>query len=63
MTAAGRDAAARPRWLRPAAWTRLGEHPAPTFFGRFPPPDEGGRRSAVLMLFGAVAGRRARTSC
>jgi 8-oxo-dGTP pyrophosphatase MutT (NUDIX family) len=35
--------------------TRLGDH-GPGFFSRFLPPDDGGRPSAVLILFGPDAG-------
>jgi 8-oxo-dGTP pyrophosphatase MutT (NUDIX family) len=39
-----------PAWLRPVA--DLMDRVAPEDFTRFPPPDEGGRDSAVLLLFG-----------
>ncbi len=46
--------ARQPGWI-PRLVTRLGEQ-APAFFSRFLPPDEGGRPSAVLILFGPHAG-------
>jgi 8-oxo-dGTP pyrophosphatase MutT (NUDIX family) len=39
-----------PEWLRPLAHAAL--HVRPEQLSRFLPPDEGGRESAVLMLFG-----------
>jgi 8-oxo-dGTP pyrophosphatase MutT (NUDIX family) len=39
-----------PEWLRPLAHAAL--HVRPEELSRFLPPDEGGRESAVLMLFG-----------
>lgn len=39
---------------RPAWMSRLQDalaHPDPEYFDRFQPPEEGGRESAVLMLF------------
>ena len=47
---AGDTAAARPPWLRDLV-ARLDSAP-PQWFSRFMPPDEGGRESAVLILFG-----------
>ena len=40
----------RPAWMAPLV-ARLGQQ-TPEFFSRFLPPDEGGRPSAVLILFG-----------
>ena len=56
MTAADQSGAAEPsydrlpEWLRPLAHAAL--HVRPEELSRFLPPDEGGRESAVLMLFG-----------
>jgi 8-oxo-dGTP pyrophosphatase MutT (NUDIX family) len=44
---------------RPAWMNRLQsalEHPDPEYFARFQPPEEGGRETAVLMLFGPAEG-------
>ncbi|HEY7718693.1 MAG TPA: CoA pyrophosphatase [Pedococcus sp.] len=41
--------APRPAWM--ARLTAALEHPDPEYFERFQPPEEGGRESAVLMLF------------
>jgi 8-oxo-dGTP pyrophosphatase MutT (NUDIX family) len=46
--------APRPDWMSHLV-TRLGEQD-PEFFSRFLPPDEGGRQSAVLILFGPSDG-------
>jgi len=50
------DPAARPSAVQQPQWmahlvTQLGQQD-PAFFSRFLPPDEGGRESAVLILFG-----------
>jgi len=45
---------AQPRWIAHLV-DRLGQQD-PGFFSRFLPPDEGGRPSAVLILFGPSAG-------
>ena len=56
MTAADRSGGTEPsydrlpEWLRPLAHAAL--HVRPEQLSRFLPPDEGGRESAVLMLFG-----------
>jgi len=56
VTAADQSGAAEPsydrlpEWLRPLAHAAL--HVRPEELSRFLPPDEGGRESAVLMLFG-----------
>jgi 8-oxo-dGTP pyrophosphatase MutT (NUDIX family) len=56
VTAADRSGAVEPsydrlpEWLRPLAHAAL--HVRPEQLSRFLPPDEGGRESAVLMLFG-----------
>ena len=53
MTSEGRAVPAYddlPDWLRPLAQAAL--HVRPEQLSRFLPPDEGGRESAVLMLFG-----------
>lgn len=52
MTAAGSNRAADslPEWLRPLA--ELATRIQPEELTRFPPPDDGGRPSAVLLLFG-----------
>ena len=46
--------APQPGWIAQLV-TRLGQQD-PAFFSRFLPPDEGGRPSAVLILFGPNAG-------
>lgn len=46
----GRAGAPRPEWIE-RALRHAGEID-PTWFSQFQPPDEGGRESAVLMLFG-----------
>jgi 8-oxo-dGTP pyrophosphatase MutT (NUDIX family) len=46
--------ARQPEWI-PRLVTSLGQQD-PAFFSRFLPPDEGGRPSAVLILFGPSAG-------
>ena len=45
-----RPSAAQPQWMAHLV-TQLGEQD-PGFFSRFLPPDQGGRASAVLILFG-----------
>lgn len=44
----------QPRWMSRLV-DALGEI-SPSYFSRFLPPEEGGRQSAVLMLFGPAAG-------
>ena len=46
------EAAALPEWLRPLAQAALDVRPEQ--LSRFLPPEDGGRESAVLMLFGEV---------
>ena len=53
MTGSRSPDARQPGWI-PHLVTRLGQQ-APAFFSRFLPPDEGGRPSAVLILFGPGA--------
>ena len=52
-TPAARPAAEPPQWMEHLV-AQLDEQ-EPGFFGRFLPPDEGGRQSAVLILFGPGA--------
>jgi len=54
VTGGGTPDARQPGWI-PHLVTRLGQQDA-GFFSRFLPPDEGGRASAVLILFGPHAG-------
>lgn len=53
MTGARSPDVRQPGWI-PHLVTRLGQQD-PAFFSRFLPPDEGGRPSAVLILFGPGA--------
>lgn len=50
---AGMPSAGQPLWMAHLV-AQLG-HQEPEFFSRFLPPDEGGRQSAVLILFGPGA--------
>ncbi len=45
--------APRPEWM--ARLQSALEYPDPEYFARFQPPEEGGRESAVLMLFAPAA--------
>lgn len=53
MSGPGAAGEPRPHWMADLL-TRLGQQ-EPGFFSRFLPPDQGGRRSAVLILFGPNA--------
>src|ERR1019366_3999569 len=50
LPAGARPTATEPQWMAHLV-TQLGEQD-PGFFSRFLPPDQGGRASAVLILFG-----------
>ena len=53
MTDPVKEAAPQPQWMAHLL-TQLGQR-KPEFFSRFPLPEEGGRQSAVLILFGPNA--------